>query len=778
MEDTENVEEFKNRLISLTPIQNPTSKMLETFFSTPADNFTDETPLKTFQLRLINVYKFVQGRTDKTEVTQKMCPKTHPDHSGTLEKACQTSSSHYDREMKKLKTENRRLRKMLQKTKTTKMTEKEQKKKIVHDSLAPYFTKAQIDYYLRKNPSRLTKWSDTDMKNALTLRLLSKKTYKFLKAKNWIPLPGLSSLSKFYKKVQIEPGYLSSVEDLLKAKCSTLTTREKVATISFDEIHLTKDLNYDVGEDQIVGPYKSAQVVFIRGLFSKWKQAIFFNFDQPMTREILYDIIIKVEKIGFHVVTATSDMGPTNVSLANSLKINPENPFFPHPCREGEKIWYFYDIPHLLKLIRNHFIDDGFILPSGKIISKLDMINLLGKLGKEVTIAFKLTDRHVYCQQADRQKVRLAAQLFSKSTANALRTLFPGDETKTELANFVEDVDNFFDIFNSRIPFDKTKPLKCAFRINLEIQQQMLLKFKKTINRPLSVGRKCLLPYQKGILTCITALLDLFPYLQNKYGISYLLTSRLNQDIVENCFSKIRAMGGSNTSPGALEFQKRLRLLILGGYSDYSVQTGSVQPTEGDEVFLSQEVLSTIKEPSQEKKKKSERLPSVQKMISMFPTSEKTCTNAKQVDAERVLATKEGMSYLAGYVAFSSGSKDLGVRSITEVSSKVQKHSFWLSKMTSGGLLFPKENFLADIFQMEETFQKIHQTSKDGLLREKGIVKKVVNQLHQLFPSYSLKLLKKFAMSRTAIRIRTLKNALKTFKHTHRSLKKKIEYLF
>ena len=195
MEDTENVEEFKNRLISLTPIQNPTSKMLETFFSTPADNFTDETPLKTFQLRLINVYKFVQGRTDKTEVTQKMCPKTHPDHSGTLEKACQTSSSHYDREMKKLKTENRRLRKMLQKTKTTKMTEKEQKKKIVHDSLAPYFTKAQIDYYLRKNPSSLTKWSDTDMKNALTLRLLSKKTYKFLKAKNWIPLPGLSFFS-------------------------------------------------------------------------------------------------------------------------------------------------------------------------------------------------------------------------------------------------------------------------------------------------------------------------------------------------------------------------------------------------------------------------------------------------------------------------------------------------------------------------------------------------------------------------------------------------------
>ena len=123
-------------------------------------------------------------------------------------------------------------------------------------------------------------------------------------------------------------------------------------------------------------------------------------------------------------------MGPTNVAVANSLGITLDKPFFPHPCQTGEKIWWFHDVPHLLKLIRNHFLDDGFVLPSGTIVSKQDMTNLLDKLGPEVTIAFKLTDRHVLCQQAERQKVRLAAQLFSKSTANAVRTLFPNDESK------------------------------------------------------------------------------------------------------------------------------------------------------------------------------------------------------------------------------------------------------------------------------------------------------------------------------------------------------------
>jgi hypothetical protein len=757
--------------------------MLESFFNVSKDTFTDETPLRAFKLSSTNSFKYVSQCANGSDVGINSFSENTPSCSETLDKQCQTSPEfliNLNKEMKKLKAENRRLKRKLQKSKQKMkktVTGKERREKIVQEVLSPYFSPAQIKYFLRKNPSRLTKWSETDMRNALTLRLLSKKTYKFLRAKKWIPLPGLTSLAKFYKNFKVEPGYLFAVEDVLRAKCATLTEREKVATLAFDEIHLTKDLNYDAGEDQIVGPHKSAQVVFIRGLFSNWKQPIFFNFDQPMTKEILETIISKVENIGFRVTSATSDMGPTNVAVANSLKITPDKPYFPHPCRKGEKIWWFYDIPHLLKLIRNHFIDDGFVLPSGKIISKNDMINLLSQLGKEVTIAFKLTERHIYCQQAERQKVRLAAQLFSKSTANALRTLFPNDETKKELAQFVEDVDNFFDIFNSRIPYDKTKPLKCGFRINLEIQQQMLLRFKNLINRPLSFGKKHLLPYQKGILTCISALVDLFPHLQQKYGITYLLTSRLNQDVVENSFSKIRAMGGTNNSPGALEFQRRLRLLILGGCSNYSVNTGSVEPADREEPVLSQDVISTITDNNSRKKNKPERLPSVQKIVSMFPL-DKTCTDTHHIDAERILATEEGMTYLAGYLAFASGSKDLGIREINKVCPTIKQRSTWLSKMTCGGLLFPKEEFLSDVNRMEETFKKIHQTSKDGLLREKGIVKKVLNQLQELFPYYSAKLLKKFAMTRTAIRVKSLKTALKTYRHTHRSLKKKIEYLF
>ena len=72
---------------------------------------------------------------------------------------------------------------------TRKVTQQE-KAKIVEETLKPYFSPTQISFFLRKNPKKGRGWSHQDMQNALTLRLLSKRTYKYLRSKKWIPLPG------------------------------------------------------------------------------------------------------------------------------------------------------------------------------------------------------------------------------------------------------------------------------------------------------------------------------------------------------------------------------------------------------------------------------------------------------------------------------------------------------------------------------------------------------------------------------------------------------------
>jgi hypothetical protein len=46
--------------------------------------------------------------------------------------------------------------------------------------------------------------------------------------------------------------------------------------------------------------------------------------------------------------------------------------------------------------------------------------------------------------------------------------------------------------------------------------------------------------------------------------LEYIITRRLNQDILENFFSHVRAMGGANDNPNPIDFMHRLKWYILG----------------------------------------------------------------------------------------------------------------------------------------------------------------------------------------------------------------------
>jgi len=92
-----------------------------------------------------------------------------------------------------------------------------------------------------------------------------------------------------------------------------------------------------------------------------------------MSKELLLHIISEVHNIGFKVVAMVSDMGPSNMGLWRDFGICTENTRFKHPV-EGTKVHVFADVPHLLKLARNHFFDKSMIIY--KHLSKLYKITL------------------------------------------------------------------------------------------------------------------------------------------------------------------------------------------------------------------------------------------------------------------------------------------------------------------------------------------------------------------------------------------------------------------
>lgn len=72
-------------------------------------------------------------------------------------------------------------------------------------------------------------------------------------------------------------------------------------------------------------------------------------------------------------------------------------------------------------------------------------------------------------------------------------------------------------------------------------------------------------------------MLGLLADLKKNYNLEYILTYRLNQDVLENTFGVIRAKGGLHDHPDQLEFMYRLRSYILSGNDGIISSDGNVE---------------------------------------------------------------------------------------------------------------------------------------------------------------------------------------------------------
>ena len=168
-----------------------------------------------------------------------------------------------------------------------------------------------------------------------------------------------------------------------------------------------------------------------------------------------------------------------------------------------------------------------------------------------------MTNKHLEVENRERQRVFYATQLLSGTNATALRFLFPECEKQ---ADFVQLINDAFDLFN--VSPHKPSISTSAYGLHLEEQDELLDKLYDTINtmrviRFTKTGKKYkgLYPFQNGILMSINALKGLFTDLEDDFHITHIYTTRLNQDVVENSFSILRGIGGTNTNPTAIEIK-------------------------------------------------------------------------------------------------------------------------------------------------------------------------------------------------------------------------------
>lgn len=164
---------------------------------------------------------------------------------------------------------------------------------------------------------------------------------------------------------------------------------ERVCAVLFDEIALKPKLDYNQSFDYIEG-YEdlgflgrkneianTALVFYVRGILHNWKIPLcYFTSKGPVKGDILAKLIEEViqglKKLQLIPIALISDQGTNN---RNAFKVLGATKLNPVITIHELKIFTIFDVPHLLKSLRNNFINPKLKLKiDGHSISCLDVV--------------------------------------------------------------------------------------------------------------------------------------------------------------------------------------------------------------------------------------------------------------------------------------------------------------------------------------------------------------------------------------------------------------------
>ncbi|CAH2088734.1 unnamed protein product [Euphydryas editha] len=261
---------------------------------------------------------------------------------------------------------------------------------------------------------------------------------------------------------------------------------EKLCTLMFDEMAITPHFDYNRKKDKItrfvnyegnsIRKIADHVLVFmIRGIVKNSKQPIHYAFCTP--KEILAclikNIIQELNRRGFIVLALVCDQGTSNTSAINYLieetRVDylKRNEILKHSVFEveGKCVIPLYDVPHLLKGLRNNLITKNlkYTMDGQEKLAKWEHIKTLYENSptyKGLKLIKKLTENHCNKDKIPKMKVKYASQLFSQTVGKTMGYLAENgtlSEDAKDTADLIIFVDNLFDSMNGSFKNCKTR---------------------------------------------------------------------------------------------------------------------------------------------------------------------------------------------------------------------------------------------------------------------------------------------------------------------------------
>ena len=308
-----------------------------------------------------------------------------------------------------------------------------------------------------------------------------------------------------------------------------------------------------------------------------------------------------LERINLKVIAATCDGASPNrkfFRMHKGLDDNPEKGVVYRTknlvSKEKRYIYFFADVPHLIKTTRNCLSNSGsgratrWMWNSGMFILWSHISDFYYNDSQNgLKMLPKLTNDHIMLTPYSLMRVRLAAQILSNTVGVCLNEFGPPEASGT--AKFCIMMDKFFDclnVKNTKDHIDKRKPDLKPYTSVDDIRFSWLDEFleyfemwKESIeerpgNFTANAKSNMFLSWQtyEGLQVTVHSFKEVCKFLLQN-GVSYVLSERFCQDDLENYFGRQRAIGRRRDNPSVKEV----------GYNDNTIKSQfSVRPIAGN----------------------------------------------------------------------------------------------------------------------------------------------------------------------------------------------------
>ena len=449
---------------------------------------------------------------------------------------------------------------------------------------------------------------------ALSIHCKSPSAYRELRESGALILPSERVLRDYKNYFKPGAGIAKEKIEELKEKTSQYVGIQKYVAVVMDEMKLQENLVFDKTSGELIGyidlgdplttfanvdentdPIASHALAFlVRGLCTNLKHVVAYYFTGNVTSFQLMPLFWKV-------VAALETTVKLWVIAAVNDGASPNRKFFELHAKLGGKlpdglvhktinlfcmsrmIYFFADVPHLVKTARNCLYNSG----SG---SRSRLMWNDGKylLFKHIADMFyhdqnfalhrlpKLTLDHVLLTSYSKMKVKLAIQVLSRTVSTCL--LECDDPSVVGTAMFCQMINDFFDCCNVRSTTeherkrnDRIKPYESADDERFVWMKDTFMKYfdswKASIKQregtftPLE-REKMFLSHQtyQGFKISVHSHIEAIKFLLSQ-GFKYVLSERFMQDVIEDYFGHQRTQRGRSDNPSAEQF----------GYNDLTI---------------------------------------------------------------------------------------------------------------------------------------------------------------------------------------------------------------